>query len=195
MARLGLSPLPASLDSLDRLALVTTAAAVVAWIFAPESRLAGAALIAAGTLLLARLARWRGHRAIGEPIVLVLHLGYLWLAAALVLIGLAALAPASVPASSGIHALTAGAIGTMTLGVMTRATRGHTGREIVADRATVAIYALVSAGALARVVAPFAEEAYVPMLLAGGFAWSAAFLVFAISYGPMLLRPKLRAGH
>jgi uncharacterized protein involved in response to NO len=193
MARLRLSPLPAPMDRLDRAALATTAAAVVAWIFAPDSPPAGAALIAAGALLMVRLARWRGYRTVSEPIVFVLHLGYFWLAASFLLLGLAAIAPMLVPSSSGIHALTAGAIGTMTLGVMTRATRGHTGREIAADRATIAIYALVTAGALLRVIAPFATDAYIPMLMAGGFAWSAAFLTFAIAYGPMLLRARIGA--
>jgi uncharacterized protein involved in response to NO len=127
MARLRLSPLPAPMDGLDRLALATTAAAVVGRIFAPDSLLAGAALIAAGALLMMRLARWRGYRTVSEPMVLILHLGYFWLAASLQLLGLAAIAPMIVPASSGIHALTAGAVGTMTLAVMTRASRGHTG--------------------------------------------------------------------
>jgi uncharacterized protein involved in response to NO len=193
MARLGLSPLPAPLDRLDRAALLAAAIAVATWAFRPDSALAGTALVTAGALLAVRLARWRGHRVLREPIVLVLHLGYLWLAAALALIGLATLLPETVPASSGIHALTAGAIGTMTLGVMTRATRGHTGRAIVADRATVAIYALVGAGALLRVVAPFAASAYLPLLIAGGVAWSGAFLIFVIAYGPMLLRPRIGA--
>jgi uncharacterized protein involved in response to NO len=193
MAGLGLSPLPAPLGRLDRAALATTAAAVATWIFAPDSPLAGVALLAAGALLLARLARWRGYCTWSEPIVLVLHLGYLWLAAGLLLLGIAAIAPSMVPESSGIHALTAGAVGTMTLGVMTRATRGHTGREIAADTATIAIYALVTTGALLRVAAPFAAGAYVPLLLAGGFAWSAAFLTFAIAYGLMLLRARIGA--
>jgi uncharacterized protein involved in response to NO len=150
-------------------------------------------LVAAGALLAARLARLRGHPAHGEPIVLVLHAGYLWLAAALTLLGLAALAPETFPASGGIHALTAGAIGAMTLGVMTRASRGHTGRAITADRATIAIYALVTVGALFRVAAAFADEGYVPMLVAGGAAWSAAFLMFALVYGPMLVRTRVNA--
>jgi uncharacterized protein involved in response to NO len=191
MARLQLSPLPAPLDNFDRAALATVAVAIPAWIFAPASPFSGAALATAGALLLIRLARWRGYRTIAEPIVLVLHLGYLWLAAALLLLGLAAIAPATVPATSGIHALTAGAVGTMTLGVMTRASRGHTGRPIVADPATLAIYGCVTAGALLRVIAPLAPMAHGPMLMAGGFAWSAAFLTFAIAYGPMLLRERI----
>lgn len=193
MARLGLSPLPAPMDRLDRGALLLTGLGLVGWIVAPEAKAVGAALAAGGVALLLRLYRWRGYRATREPIVLVLHLGYLWLAVALLLLGLSALIPALVPASSAIHALTAGAVGTMTLAVMTRATRGHTGRPIVADGATVAIYALVTLGALLRVTAPFLGEAFAPTLIAGGVLWSAAFAVFVVVYGPMLVKPRVTA--
>jgi uncharacterized protein involved in response to NO len=150
----------------------------------------GYALVLAGILLLVRLARWRGYRAGGEPIVLVLHLGYLWLAAAVLGLGLAALAPEIVPASSAIHALTAGAVGTMTLAIMTRASRGHTGRSIVADRPTIAIYVLVTLGAVLRTAASYMGGGYVTVLAAGGAFWSAAFALFAVAYGPMLARRR-----
>jgi uncharacterized protein involved in response to NO len=187
MARVGLSPLPASTDHLDRLALGVTAIALVGWIVAPEAPAVGTGLLLAGVLLFARLMRWRSYLALREPIVLVLHLGYLWLAVALLLLGLGIVAPSIVPAGSAVHALTAGAVGTMTLGVMTRASRGHTGRPIVADGATVAIYTLVTLGAVLRVAAPFFDAGYLPALVAGGVLWSAAFALFALAYAPMLL--------
>jgi uncharacterized protein involved in response to NO len=198
MARAELLPLPAPMDHLDRLALATTGIAILGWIVAPDAAPVGAGLLAAGVLLLARLSRWRGYRTLREPIVFVLHLGYFWLAASLLLLGLAILLPSLVPASSAIHALTAGAVGTMTLAVMTRATRGHTGRPIVADGPTLAIYAFVTVGALLRVLAPLAGEFYSPVLILGGATWSAAFMLFALAYGPMLamkrLSPELAPG-
>jgi uncharacterized protein involved in response to NO len=193
MARMGLSPLPAPMDALDRAALLLTAGAIVSWIAAPGFLVTGALLALAGIFLFARLVRWRGYHAFGEPIVLVLHLGYLWLATALVLLGLSAVTGDAIVASSAIHALTAGAVGAMTLAIMTRASRGHTGRRVVADRPTIAIYALVSLGALLRTAAPYADGLYVPVLVAGGVLWSAAFAMFALVYGPMLLRPRASA--
>jgi len=92
--------------------------------------------------------------------------------------------------TAGIHALTAGAIGTMTLAVMTRASLGHTGRTIKTDRATAAIYALVTIGALLRVGAPFLPD-YEAALIAAGAAWSGAFALFVLCYGPMLARPRI----
>jgi uncharacterized protein involved in response to NO len=187
MARVGLAPLPAPLDHLDRIALAVSAVALFGWVAAPDAPPVDAAIFAAGVLLLVRLARWRGYRALAEPIVLVLHLGYLWLALSLMLLGLAGFTLSIIPASSAIHALTAGAVGTMTLAVMTRASRGHTGRPIVADATTIVIYGLVTLGALLRVLAPLLSDLYLPLLLAGGMAWSAAFALFVIAYGPMLV--------
>ena len=92
----------------------------------------------------------------------------------------------ALPESAALHALTAGAIGTMTLAVMTRASLGHTGREIVADRTVIAAYVAVTAGAVMRVAAPLAGDWYAHVLVCGGALWSAAFLLFAIRYAPIL---------
>lgn len=184
LVKQGGTNLPASFGMLDKAALATTATACMAWIAVPDAAFAGFALILAGGLLGARLARWRAHRTAVEPIVLILHVGYGWLAVALALLGLASVA--GMPESAALHALTAGAIGTMTLAVMTRASLGHTGREIVADRSVVASYVAITAGAILRVSAPFAGDWYAPVLVAGGALWSAAFLLFAIRYAPIL---------
>ncbi|MGB3502872.1 MAG: NnrS family protein [Mesorhizobium sp.] len=184
LVKQGGARLPASFGPLDKAALATTAAACMAWIAAPNVPLTGAAFLLAGALLGTRLARWRGYKTASEPILLILHVGYGWLAAALALLGLARVA--GLPESAALHALTAGAIGTMTLAVMTRASLGHTGREILADRFVVASYAAVTAGAILRVCAPFAGSWHAPALVAGGALWSGAFLLFAIRYAPIL---------
>ena len=190
MVRGQMQPLPAPMGRLDQIALTTTAVASFAWIVRPQAPFSGIVLLVAGALLLMRLSRWRGWRALRSPIVLVLHAGYLWLAVALVLNGLAVLLPRLIVASAGIHALTAGAIGTMTLAVMTRASLGHTGRTIETDWATAMIYALVTIGAVLRVAAPFLTS-YGTMLIIAGSTWSAAFALFVVRYGPMLLRPRV----
>jgi uncharacterized protein involved in response to NO len=78
-------------------------------------------------------------------------------------------------------------MGGMTLAVMTRATLGHTGRRLIADMWTEAIYLLVAAAAMLRVAAPFSDEAYLPLLWISGLAWISAFGIFAVHYGRMLL--------
>lgn len=92
-----------------------------------------------------------------------------------------------------MHALGAGAMGAMTLAVMTRATRGHTGRPLEADRATVLIYVLVHSGALLRVVAPLLPFDYVSVIAVAGGLWAAAFLLFLLVYVPMAVRPARAA--
>ena len=182
----GESNLPASFGALDRGALGLAAAALALWVIAPESPIGGAALIAAGVASLVRLARWRGHLTLAEPLVWSLHLGFVWVPIGLLLIGLSTFLP-DVPPAAGLHALTAGAMGGMTLAVMTRATLGHTGRLLTADRWTAAIYALIAAAAALRVAAPFWADLYLPLLWSSGLAWSAAFGLFVVHYGRMLL--------
>jgi uncharacterized protein involved in response to NO len=91
---------------------------------------------------------------------------------------------------AAMHALTAGAIGTMLLGVMSRVALGHTGRPLVVSGATVAAYALLFAAASTRVSAPFLPTLYLPLVLASGLLWSAAFALFTAAYLPILTRPR-----
>jgi uncharacterized protein involved in response to NO len=182
---------PASPGAPDTAALLASAASLALWIFLPDDEITGLALVLAAALLITRLSRWQGWHTRGEPILFILHVGYGWLAAAFALLAASILAPAHVPGSAAIHALTAGAAGTMTLAVMTRATLGHTGRAINADLWTTAIYVAVTIGALLRVASPFAGDLQSYVLAGGGAFWSLAFLIFALRYGPFLLRPRL----
>lgn len=181
----GETHLPASFGLLDKAALATTAVGAAGWVFFPDALPTGAVLMAAGALAMLRLSRWQGYRTRREAIVLILHIGYAWLDVSLALLG-ASIVFAALPESAALHALTAGAIGTMTLAVMTRASLGHTGRDIVADRTVKAIYVAVTLGALLRVAAPMTGEWYAHVLACGGALWSAAFLLFAVRYAPIL---------
>lgn len=180
--------LPASPGPVDRAALGLLHAGLFGWAFLPSFPPVGVILLAAAALNFWRLLRWRGGATAAEPLLLVLHAGYAWLALGAGLLGLALLD--AVPQSAAIHALTAGAVGTMILAVMTRATRGHTGRPLSADRATSAIYILVSLAAIARVAAVFAASWTMPLLIVSAGLWVAAFGGFALVYGPMLLLPR-----
>jgi uncharacterized protein involved in response to NO len=136
-------------------------------------------------LNLLRLARWRGDATLAEPLLAVLHLGYLWVLAGAVLLG-AAILIETVPGSAAIHALTAGAIGTMVLAVMTRVSLGHTGRALEASQATLLIYLLVNAAAATRIGAAFVTGTPMILLAISGALWVAGFSLFAAKYGPML---------
>jgi uncharacterized protein involved in response to NO len=182
--------MPAQHGWFDHTVLTTTGLALAVWIAFPESRVAGVLLVAAGPANLARLARWRGSATGREALVWILHAGYAWLGAALLLIGLSILIPSMVPNSSGVHALTAGAFGVMTLAMMTRVSLGHLGRPRTANRETLLIYLAINAAALVRVLAPMLSNLQPVLLGASAALWCLAFFGFACAYGPMLLSPR-----
>ncbi len=193
LAERNMSPLPVAFSPVDGIAIALVLVGVMTWVFQPESVWAGVVLIVAGMASLMRLLRWGGWRTWHEPLVLILHVGYGWVGLFLLALGASILGVGFTP-ENAIHLLTTGAMGTMTLAVMTRASLGHTGRARHADRLTVTIYLLVNIGALLRIFAPNPE---IPttlthvMLGLSALSWSGAYLLFAFVYGPFLLRPSL----
>jgi uncharacterized protein involved in response to NO len=185
-----LAPLPTPFGAFDKAVLGLTGAALAGFLVMPGKGPVGLLLVAAGLAHLARLLRWRGWQTGREPLVLILHIAYLWLAVALMLIGAAALQPGLFAGASALHALTAGAVGQLTLAVMTRATRGHSGRPLAADTVTVLIYGLIFLGALLRLVLPFTPVSYTLGASIAGLFWAGGMLLFALAYGPMLALPR-----
>jgi uncharacterized protein involved in response to NO len=184
---------PAVFSLVDGVAIVLVLAGVVTWILQPASLWAGMMLVVAGVASLVRLLRWRGWQTWREPLVLILHVGYLWVGLYLLALG-AAILGIGVSTGNAIHLLTTGAMGTMTLAVMTRASLGHTGRPRHADRLTVVIYLLVNAAALLRIFAPNAETPTVltyAVLGLSAIGWSGAYLLYAFHYGPYLVGRSL----
>jgi uncharacterized protein involved in response to NO len=152
--------------------------------------LAAAIALLAAALHAGRLALWSPMKTLGKPIVWILHLSYAWIVAHLLLRGLTGFSLVSYPLAT--HALTVGAIGGMTLGMMTRTARGHTARPLEAGRAEVTAFVFVQLAAIARVLVPLALPAtYVWAALASGLLWCAAFVLFTVTYAPILARPRL----
>jgi uncharacterized protein involved in response to NO len=183
---------PASFSRFDGLSMLLVLLAALAWIVQPEGQTAGALFVGAGGANLIRVSRWRGWVAWREPLVFILHVGYGWVALSLLALGGAILGV--LPAANAVHVLTTGAVGTMTLAVMTRASLGHSGRARHAGSMTVVMYVLVNLGAVVRVVAPASDAptALTNLLLGmAAFGWSGAYLLFALIYGPILVRPSL----
>ncbi len=183
---------PAPFSRFDAWSIILVAVAAVAWAAQPVSSTSGWLLVAAGLANVGRLLRWYGWRTWREPLVLILHWGYGWLALAMLLLG-GAILGIGLAKEDAVHALTTGAIGVMTLAVMTRASLGHTGRARHADVATLWIYILVTIGAILRVFGPSTGLATNLLLVAAAVNWSGAYLLFAMVYGPYLLRPNSEA--
>jgi len=152
-----------------------------------------AAMALLGVAAIAHAARWllwRPWRTLRAPLVWVLHLAYLWVPVYLVLRILAI--GGSVAPQWAIHALTIGVVGGMTIGMMTRTARGHTGRPLQPDRFEVAMYVLVMLAAVVRVFGPLvAGNSYVTTIVLAAILWTSAFTLYAIRYWPVLTRPRV----
>lgn len=193
LVKRGVASLPAAFGMTDRLALAATGLAMLAFVLAPAS-LALAILAALAALSqLARMSRWQGWRTAGEPLVFVLHAAYFWLPLGLALLVCSFVWPDVIPLPAAIHAFAAGAIGTMTMAVMTRATLGHTGRALASDRATVFIYVALFTAAIFRVAASLWPAFMLRFFEVSGLFWTAGFLGFAIVYGRYLVMRRPRA--
>jgi uncharacterized protein involved in response to NO len=155
----------------------------------PPAAIAAVALVAAFAHA-ARLALWRGWRTLGAPLVWILHAAYAWIVVYLALRALAAMGWTG--ESLAFHALTVGAIGGLTLGMMTRTARGHTARPLMAERPELACFLLVQAAALVRVFGPLVfPAAYLASVKVSALLWSAAFTLYAVSYWPVLTKARL----
>ena len=179
------------------LALLSIAALAIAEMATDNATISGSAALAAGIVNALRMRGWGTLATLRTPILWILHAGYAWLAAGLILRGAAELT-GLIPLDAGIHALTIGAIGSMIIGMMSRVALGHTGRSIAPAALTIAAYWLVNAAALLRVVFALTwDDTLRPVSLMGsGALWSLAFAFFFVVYWPILSRPRAdgRAG-
>lgn len=151
--------------------------------------LAVLALVVAG-LHVVRLALWDTRAALRVPLLWVLHLAYAWIPVHLVL--RAAGEAGWVMRPLAVHALTIGAIGGLTIGMMVRTARGHTGRPLRADRFETTCFALVAAAAVVRVFCPLVlPQHYMTSVFISAMLWSAGFLLYAVRYWPILTRPRV----
>lgn len=179
--------LPVSFNRLDAVAIAVSVFALGCWTIFPEFAATGVAMAMAAVLQGTRLARWAGDRVTRNPLLLVLHLGYAFVPVGFALAALGTMAPALVSPAAATHAFGAGAIGTMTLAVMIRATLGHTGHELRVGVTGAALFAAVILAALLRIMATFfpVETA---LILVSAALWAVAFLGFAFLFGAMLVR-------
>jgi uncharacterized protein involved in response to NO len=185
LAKFSQENLPAPFGKFDLATIAASAIALLCWIAVPEHRLTAAACALAGALQFIRLGRWKGLRTLAEPLVTILHAGYVFVPIGFVLMAAAIFWPDLVPRAAAVHAWTAGAIGLMTLAVMTRASLGHTGQPLTASNLVTAIYVSAAIGAAARILAAFGVAA-ISMLTIAALCWTLAFLTFAFAFAPLL---------
>jgi uncharacterized protein involved in response to NO len=176
---------------LDRLAIAGMVGLVALDAVVPEHAITAAWAAVVGVLAAARSWRWGARHALGTPLLWILHAGYLWIPVGLGLRAVAAFTGAVSP-QIATHALTVGAIGSLTLGMMARVGLGHTGRVLATTRPVAIAFGLVLLAAAARVVAPVVVmDRYRAMVFVAGALWTAAFAVFVATYAAILASPRV----
>lgn len=183
--------LPAPMDNFDKGIMVASAAALLVWVAFPESVATRPLAALAGVLNLVRLFRWAGWRTVKEPLLAVLHIGFFFIPYGFLTIAAGDLLPGWSRASQIPHAFTAGAIGLVTLAMLTRTSLGHSGRPLAASKTVTAIYALVLLGMLTRMAGEFLPDVE-PLLHAAATFWILGFGLFAVSFIPIFFKPRVR---
>ena len=181
-----------SLPVLDRMAVGALALLAVFDALAPgATKIAAVVAGIAAVLAIARSVHWGARHSFRQPLLWILHVGYLWIPLALALRAIATFVPA-LSSTLAIHALTVGTIGALTLGMMSRVTLGHTGRTLSASRPVLASFVLVTLAAAVRVFVPlFGAVYYRPSLFIAGTLWTAAFGLYLAVYASLLVAPRV----
>ncbi len=177
-----------AVTKVDVIGLISVALFVVLWIILDRNAVVGAAALFASAMTATRLSRWRGWLTSAEPLLFILHIGYGWLALSLAFMGISMLVE-SVPISVGLHSLTAGAMTTMILVVMSRAILGHSGLPLKADRIIVLMIVCQQLAVIGRLITAF-QGSLGFLLYLSAFLWCLAFVLFLTRFLPVVLTPK-----
>ena len=182
--------LPLPFNGSDLSIVLLSIIALILWIAKPAETITGISLLFAGCLNVFRLGGWAGDRAFKNPLVLFLHLSFLFIPLGFSLIGTSIIWPGIIPQAAGIHAFGAGAIGSMTLSVMTRATLGHTGQPLVAGAGEQAIFVGVVLSTMCRIIGSLDILSSAYLIHISGVIWACTFLGFALLHAPTMLTPR-----
>ena len=179
-------------------AVVSLIAWMVATLFTSGNVYVASLVCLAGLMQLLRWWSWHHGALWRVPMLWVLYLGYGWIPLGLLLTAYAEFTGNGV--SPALHAFTAGAIGTLTIGMMSRVALGHTGREIQASTTVIVAFVFVTLASLVRVIGPLLAAAYslsqvTAILTSAGILWAAGFLLFVAAYLPLLTRPRIDGRH
>lgn len=189
MVRNGKSRLPVPFNDYDKGTLIITAVVLLWWMVLPTGNLLRVLMLATGALHFVRLWRWAGWQALAEPLVVILHVGYFFVPLGFVMLGLGELLPGWIEGRIP-HAWMVGAVGVITLAMMTRASLGHSGRPLIATRGIVWIYILITSTVFLRIAAEMLpSEMWLLHLTAT--TWIAGYGLFAIVYFPILTKPRV----
>lgn len=174
----------------DVMALCFISGSFISWLLsAPSAVTAALSFVGAGLHFL-RMRDWKSIKTLGNPLLWILHLSYAWIGIGTALIGLASLGLAS--ASSALHAMSVGAMGSLIIGMIARTTRGHTGQKMLSSSFDILMFFAIQIAAIVRIFANYVVIEFRPHFLpASATMWSAAFLFYIIKYVSSLFRPRV----
>lgn len=178
-----------NLPALDAATLAAMAALTIVDVVRPDSPASNVLAGATAALALARSVPWGARHSVRQPLLWILHVGHAWVVIGLGLRAAAGLTGA-VLLTSSVHALTVGAIGCTTLGMMARVSLGHSGRPLVAPLPVALAFGVLTLAAAVRVLGPFALSLYPVAVYISGALWTLAFAAFTIRYARILVEPR-----
>ena len=187
--------LPVSIARLDALSIASVLVLLIAVALDLDEFTTGLLALVAACANAVRFLMWRGLATLREPILWSLHLGYVF-----VPLGLAAMALSRLTdimsQTAAMHVLAIGAVGCLTLAVMSRAALGHTGRALRVVPSIALSYAMIGLAAFVRGVGLelFPAHYYEVIFFAGGL-WIAGFFVFTVIYAPILISRPIAENH
>lgn len=166
----------------DSTSLLFLAALWISDVFLKQALLTALLSVVLASLHGVRLWGWYTNGIWKKPLLWVLFVGYSFFVLGFILkaFNFYNLYPTSIP----LHAFTYGGIGMMTIGMMSRISLGHTGRNINEPPSVLKwVFLSLFVGAFVRVILPiFAPSAYVHIIGLAQGLWIIAFTVFLLNY-------------
>lgn len=176
-------------SKLDMLALLSLLAVTLCLVFTKETPILGITAAVSCVIHGLRMRHYHTPKAMAEPLLWILHAGYAWLVVGLALLALSGFGLFDIKAV--IHALTAGCIGSMTLGMICRVSLGHTGRELKIGNLTVSSFYAIQLAAAIRVFGPMFAPAYTSeWIISSAVLWTFCFSAYIVVYMGMLFSPR-----
>jgi uncharacterized protein involved in response to NO len=193
LRRLGEEQLPETWPAFTILAIASLVLVAIGDVLELDDTLRGGIAIVAAIANLLRMTKWQSLKTLDQPIVWVMHLGYIWLIVGFALKAMALLGD-NLSEVTAMHALTVGTVGTMTIGIMTRAALGHTGRLIHASPMVIAAFTMMTMTALIRIIGPaITPEFYNEAMLISGLIWVGLYLGLTKVFWPVLTQPRINS--
>jgi uncharacterized protein involved in response to NO len=183
----------ASIRSLPRLNMasaISMAMFTICDIAIPTHRITAALAALTGVVVVARTIPWGTRHTVRDPLLWILHVGSWWIPIGLFLRAISSLSD-TVPSSLSTHALTVGAVGSLTLGMMARVALGHSGRMLVVSKPTTLAFVALTASGIVRVIGPLFESMHTASIVVAGVLWSLAFVLYLVVYVPILIAPRV----